>query len=100
MSSKNLTIEEIDQLVVYAMTAWITFGKIHYSLIEKAINKGFKFLNFSPDGSTYKFTKVKHPNGISISLKGLKKKWEVKTALIIQINYIVDEYNTKCPNCG
>jgi hypothetical protein len=95
----KLQFKEIEQLVVYGFTAWNTFKRIHYTLIQKAISKGFKFLNFSPNGTTYKFSSTQPPNGISIGLKGLKKKTEVRDALITQINYIVDEYNNICTDC-
>jgi hypothetical protein len=89
----NLTIQEIEVLVVAAVTAYENFKRIPAQLLKEYAAMGY-FINFSPLGQTYYFSDIEQPKGISMSLKGLKYKKEMVEKLYDQITYIINEWET------
>lgn len=89
--TNNLTIEELEILVVAAVTAFENFKQIPAKLLKEYAAMGY-FINFSPAGTSYYFSDVQHSKGISMCLKGLKYKKDMVQKLYDQITYIIDEY--------
>lgn len=87
----NLTIQEIEVLVVAAVTAFENFKQIPAKLLKEYAAMGY-FINFSPAGTSYYFSDVEHSKGISMSLKGLKYKKDMVQKLYDQITYIINEW--------
>lgn len=86
-----MKIEEIEELVIAAVTAYSIFQKIPAKLLKEYAGMGY-FINFSPSGTSYYFSDIQHPNGISMCLKGLKYKKHMVDKLRHQITYIVNEW--------
>lgn len=95
----ELNREEIEKLVVAAITAFVKFESIPAKLLKEYANMGY-FINYSPSGESYYFSDTEHSNGISMSLKGLKYKKDMVEKLRLQITYIINEwrenYETNC----
>lgn len=89
--SQPITQQEIEVLVVAAVTAFTNFEKIPARLLKEYAAMGY-FINFSQSGTSYYFSDVEHPKGISMSLKGLKYKKHMVEKLRDQITYIVNEW--------
>jgi hypothetical protein len=89
--TNNLTQQEIEVLVVAAVTAYENFKRIPAKLLKEYAQLGY-FINFSPAGTSYYFSDIQTPKGISMSLKGLKYKKDMVQKLYDQITYIINEW--------
>lgn len=87
----ELSLKEIEVLVVVAVTAFTNFERIPAKLLKEYAEIGY-FINFSPSGTSYYFSDIQSPKGISMSLKGFKFKKDMVEKLRDQITYIIEEY--------